>query len=272
MARCLYLFAGRRRKEAVRRIREVMGDALSEKAVHEIAWLSLRNFCFNMIEVLRIRGDGGRWLKTHLQSVSRDDLYPICKPGEGAIAATVHTGNWELGTFMMLGLGYDMSFFYRPQKNELVNRFFLRRREQAGLKSIPSDTRDLRGVIKQIRQGRQVGILPDLRSRTESETIQFFGKPANISHGAAFFARMADAPIVPYFFQRKRWTQHHCTLLKPIYPDKTADRETDARRMMQELMLQFEERIRSCPEQYFWYNKRWVLEPLTPSGDQPGRG
>jgi KDO2-lipid IV(A) lauroyltransferase len=263
VAATLRCFASKRVHEARRRIRQVMGEDTPAEEVSRIAWISLRNFCFNMIEVLRIRGDGGHWLQTHLEPAPKARLAEICKPGEGAIAACVHTGNWELGTFMMLGLGYQMTFFFRPQKNELINQFFLKRREQAGLSSIPSDTRDLRGVVKQLREGRQIGLLPDLRSRTESRTITFLGHPANISHGAAVFARMADVPVVPYFFTRRGWGQHHCKLMEPVYPDKKADRDEDSSRMMQELMSQFEKEILQHPEQYFWFNKRWVLEPLS---------
>jgi lauroyl/myristoyl acyltransferase len=32
--------------------------------------------------------------------------------------------------------------------------------------------------------------------------------------------------------------------------------------MMEELMAQFSTAIKANPEQYFWYNKRWVLDPL----------
>jgi len=32
--------------------------------------------------------------------------------------------------------------------------------------------------------------------------------------------------------------------------------------MMQKLVSIFDAEIRANPEQYFWFNKRWVLDPI----------
>ena len=50
----------------------------------------------------------------------------------------------------------------------------------------------------------------------------------------------------------------------PIVPDPEADKKEDIERMFKELLALFESIIREQPEQYFWYNKRWVLDPLEP--------
>ena len=48
----------------------------------------------------------------------------------------------------------------------------------------------------------------------------------------------------------------------PISPDETLDRKTDSVRLTQACLTIFDPVIRSHPDQYFWYNKRWMLEPL----------
>ena len=47
-----------------------------------------------------------------------------------------------------------------------------------------------------------------------------------------------------------------------VLATKTKDRKEDIKRMMNDLMAQFTEAIKAHPEQYFWYNKRWVLDPI----------
>jgi lauroyl/myristoyl acyltransferase len=44
--------------------------------------------------------------------------------------------------------------------------------------------------------------------------------------------------------------------------DPTADRDADLLRMTRTVMEHVDAAIRQTPEQWFWYNKRWVLRPL----------
>ncbi|PAY15438.1 hypothetical protein CKO51_31900 [Rhodopirellula sp. SM50] len=45
-------------------------------------------------------------------------------------------------------------------------------------------------------------------------------------------------------------------------PNRKIDRNDDAERIMRATILPLEEAICANPEQYFWFNKRWVLEPI----------
>ena len=56
---------------------------------------------------------------------------------------------------------------------------------------------------------------------------------------------------------------HHVfDLAEPLFPDKSLDEEADIRRLTETVMASIEAQIRSDPGQWFWYNKRWVLDPL----------
>jgi len=61
---------------------------------------------------------------------------------------------------------------------------------------------------------------------------------------------------------RSGWTRHKWHLLEPVYPDPSLEKRADWYRMTQEIMTRFSNLVRRHPEQYFWYNKRWVLDPL----------
>ena len=45
-----------RRTEAVRRIRSVLGDTVTEREAQRIAWHSLRNMAFNLAEIVYMGG------------------------------------------------------------------------------------------------------------------------------------------------------------------------------------------------------------------------
>ena len=53
---------------------------------------------------------------------------------------------------------------------------------------------------------------------------------------------------------------HKITVLDSVIPSPNVDKQSDNIRMMNDLMHIFTKEIDKSPEQYFWYNKRWVLE------------
>jgi hypothetical protein len=50
-----------------------------------------------------------------------------------------------------------------------------------------------------------------------------------------------------------------------VWADKTADKAADVARMTREVMAQLDLAIRSRPDQWFWFNRRWILDPVDPS-------
>ena len=76
------------------------------------------------------------------------------------------------------------------------------------------------------------------------------------------FARSADAAIVPTVCRRVGWSRFEVTHWDPIIPDPDVPKEEDWERMTRELLNVLSPFILQYPDQYFWFNKRWVLEPL----------
>jgi len=84
----------------------------------------------------------------------------------------------------------------------------------------------------------------------------------------AMFAVSANVPILPAIFTRKGWGRHEFIHYDPIFPDPASDRDADARRLTEAVMAIVDKAIRDNPEQWFWYNKRWVLTPLPEKAQQ----
>ena len=49
--------------------------------------------------------------------------------------------------------------------------------------------------------------------------------------------------------------------------DPAADRDPEEMRLTREVLERFDDAIRATPEQWFWYNKRWVLDPVEPDAE-----
>ena len=54
-------------------------------------------------------------------------------------------------------------------------------------------------------------------------------------------------------------TRHGWRKTGRIAPDRGLPPAEDRRRIMQYVMDRFGESVRAHPENYFWFNKRWVL-------------
>lgn len=252
---------GRFRVAAAReRIREVLGEETPPREVRRIAWISWRNLCFNLVEMARVSRMKSDEVLRFLPGFEEvfDSIKEFSGDRKGFVLATIHMGSWELGGLSLTIWGVPVFAIARRQKNPLTDRLLTKMRTSL----VMNDSRVLRNVIRKLKAGNVLAILPDVRARTEALKIEYLGKEANLGGGMAMFARQTNLPIVPTYGIREGWTRHRWQLLDPVYPDLEIDKRKDWERMTQEIMNRFTGIVRQHPEQYFWYNKRWVLEPL----------
>lgn len=253
-----------RAEEARRRIRLVLGPDLRESEVKRIAWISWRNLCFNVVEMARFPAIARGGISDIIDDFDEvvEATEDLRAEGKGPILATIHMGNWELAGLALTMANLPLFVIARRQKNELSNNYLLRIRTDTGFDIVMNDDRLLRNIIKRVRRGDILAILPDVRARTPALQIDFLGGRANIGGGLGMFARQTGLPILPAYGLRTGWTRHKWRTLDPIYPDPSLEKRADWHRMTQQIMTQFSQIVRQNPEQYFWYNKRWVLDPL----------
>ncbi len=262
-----------RRREAQRRIREVFGERYSEREVKHIAWTSIRNMFFNAIEIIRSRRMDKDWVEAHYNCEVPRDFLARHDPKEGAIYALPHTGNWDLAGVAAALLEIPVFFVTGTQHNPLFNRFANDLRGNSGAETIPrTDPGLLRKVIRNLKGGKVLAIVNDLRSRTPALPVPFLGKTANLAEGVPVFARMANVPVYPVILTRQGWDRHHWKIFDPIRPDPALPKRDDYLRMMRYVIEIFDREIQAHPEQFFWYNKRWVLDPLTDESDGHATG
>ena len=73
-------------------------------------------------------------------------------------------------------------------------------------------------------------------------------------------------PIVVAVMRRERG-RHVFDHVGTLRPDPQAkDAKAEAARLTREVMRMLDGRIREHPEDWFWYNKRWILQPVKAKG------
>ncbi len=252
-------------EEAMRRIQLVLGPECSGRQARRIAWISLRNLFFNGVEILRFPVMHRKWVETYVDIQCWGFIRERSAGQTGAILAVPHMGNWDLAGVGVSLLGVPIFFMARRQKNPLTDAYLNRLRGVTGVETVlTDDSGALRKAVRNLKVGKVWALLPDVRARETGIEVGFLGGMAALATGMDAFARRAHVPIVPACAYRYGWTKHRWVTFDPVLPDHSVDKETDQRRIMEEVMTRFDAQIRSHPEQYFWYNKRWILDPLDP--------
>ena len=263
IAWCAFYVFHFRVKEAKRRIKEVFAERFSKREINNIAWKSWRNFMFTVVEMIRIPVSSRGWVESVVEVCRQNQkIFQWPKTGMGGILATAHIGSWEMAA--LIGKAYDVPFFsiVASQKNKLVDNFFHRSRAAAGFEIVLRNASVLKEILRRIREGKMLAILPDVRGKTDALPVKFMGKTANIAGGMGFIARQTNVPVFPAIMTRIGWGRHHYRFFEPILPDPNAEKKADALRITQSFFDILTKCINAEPEQWFWFNKRWIFDPL----------
>lgn len=265
MAGVYYCLARRRLRKFERRIAQVFGPALSPRRRRQILWGAWRNLAFNAIEAMRTPRLTLKWIKRVTEYAPIQVILDLLRDGRGVVLAVPHMGNWELAGVAARFFGVRLMIIARRQKNPLTSEWLNRVRAAAGLETYFREAHSFTGIVKGLQEGKVLAILPDLRAKGPGVSIPFLGHETRIPAGMAALARDTGAPILPACVVRQGWTRHRWMTFPPIHPDPALGREADIERMTRHVIGFFDQAIREHPEQYFWFNSRWVLGEEPPA-------
>ncbi len=176
--------------------------------------------------------------------------------GKGAVVVAGHFGSWELMGAATCQKGYPIDFLVGEQHNLLVDKMMNDYRRSMGIGIIKMGAA-AKGVIKALKSNRFVAMLSDQDAGSDGTVVEFFGRPASTPKGPAAFALKMDAPIIMGFIVRRNGEKQKIFLEKPIYGEKTSDKEEDIRRLTQAYTRVLEDYIRKHPDHWFWPHRRW---------------
>jgi len=265
LARLAYALAVSRRREACRRIRQVFGDTLPPRRVRLVAWRSFLNIALNAVDLVWSHG-GAKKRRIPVEDAAGPfetvRRWRARNPTSGVIFAAPHSGNWELASFLPPQVGIPVFTFTAAQHNPYVTDYLLRLRRGDGVELIQrGDTALLRRAISNFRDGKGLALLVDLRDRSPGIAVPFLGGTANLYPGMALFAVQTRSPVFLAVMHR-RWTRHSMTLHGPFSPDPSLPKAEAMQALTRQILAIVDADIHTHPEQWFWYNRRWVLDPL----------
>jgi lauroyl/myristoyl acyltransferase len=157
-----------------------------------------------------------------------------------------------------------MCFIARQQKNKALYQELIRSREEGGGTVVDrDDPRLMRKLLSYLKEENGVvAILVDIRSRTPGETYRYLNHDAPLANGLGLLAAKSGAAVVPLYMGRNGRSTH----IWKTFPSRTISPEASKNKAIRAELLQYcldtlTAEILQNPESYFWFNKRWVLEP-----------
>ena len=190
----------------------------------------------------------------------KDLLDQAYADGHGVLLLVPHFGNWEL-LCAFLGAHYNFAALYDPPKIASFEAVILDARRRFRGEFFAIDTAGMRGMLRVLKQGKLVALLPDqVPDRNAGVHVDFFGHPAltmTLPHRLitknkpavllGSVERIADARGFAYKIR-----------FEPMPQDlRLSDQDTCAKVVNQSI----ESVVRRAPEQYQWEYKRFKRPP-----------
>jgi KDO2-lipid IV(A) lauroyltransferase len=185
--------------------------------------------------------------------------------GRGIIFLTPHLGCFEVTAQYIAGNprdGAPITVLYREPRKAWLRLLVESSRGRHNLTLARADLGGVRRLVRALRRGEAVGLLPDqVPGQGEGVWAPFFGRPAYTMTLPARLQEMSGAVILFVHGERlpngTGWVMH-------VHPfDVTLSGDAQARATQVNGAL--EQIIRQCPQQYFWGYNRYKV----PAGSQP---
>ncbi len=196
-------------------------------------------------------------------------------PHEAACAQVVEVKGWEhveaalaakkgvvfltphLGCFEMIGqylaLFGDITVLYRAPKSAAVQQMILTGRQRVRQHLAPADLSGVRSLIKALKKGQMVGMLPDQAPKNgEGVWLKFFGRHA---YTMTLAARLTETGAASLLTWGERLPNGRGYRLHFSPPSQALAGSTVAR--AQQINAEIERLICQCPAQYLWGYHRY---------------
>jgi KDO2-lipid IV(A) lauroyltransferase len=251
-------------------------NRLRENVYHSGAWHNQDEYekllKMNVLEAGKASAElASVWFRPQIEvagwvrKVNRWDVVEAARSqGRGLILLTPHIGCFEIIS-QYLSLKFPLTALYRSPRYASLEPAMRAGRTRPDMRLAPADISGVRQLLKALRNGEAVGILPDqVPAQGDGEWADFFGRPAYTMTLVARLAQRTGAPVViTYAIRLPRGAGYEISF-EPM-PAREPE-ETPARQLNRAL----ESVIRRFPEQYIWsYNRYKAPAGARDIGNQP---
>jgi KDO2-lipid IV(A) lauroyltransferase len=176
--------------------------------------------------------------------------------GQGVIFLTPHLGCFEI-IAQSIAIRTPLTVLYRPPRKKALQPLMEGARSRDSLFLAPANLTGVRQMLKALKKGAPVGLLPDqVPQQGEGIWADFFGRPAYTMTLSSKLHSMTGAPIILTYAQRLPWGKGYVIRFVPFDALTTQTLDGTPEHQATAINLAMEKLISFCPDQYFWsYNR-----------------
>jgi Kdo2-lipid IVA lauroyltransferase/acyltransferase len=250
----LYFLFVRRRLNRTRANLGWIKNSLSPKEFRRLIHTSIQETGKGMLEtfaiwfrpeasVLKLVKDCHGW--EHVEAARKN--------GKGIIFLTPHLGCFEIAA-IYYGAHYPISVLFKPPRNAKLGALVASGRKRNQITLAPTNVSGVRTLLKTLKKGNAVGILPDqVPEKDEGEWANFFGKPAYTMTLVGKLEASTNATVLLAFAQRLPGGRGYVIHVEPLDPEGNMSSPPTP----QDINDGIERIVRLCPEQYLWSYARF---------------
>jgi KDO2-lipid IV(A) lauroyltransferase len=173
--------------------------------------------------------------------------------GKGVLFMTPHLGCFEITAptqSQRFGAKHGpMTVLYRPARKPWLRQLLVHAREKPYLKAVPASMDGVRQLLKALRRGQSIGLLPDqVPPEGMGMWSSMWGRPAYTITLGAKLAMQTGAQILLAWGERLPDGKGYCIHVEPMHEALSDDLAT----AVLQINTAMEGLIRQCPEQYLW--------------------
>jgi len=234
-------------------LRHVLGDGADPREINRLARRTFTNFSLFIVDFLRFPRVSKESIASSVDMSMFNVVEKEVKNGKGVIFLGAHIGNWELGGAILSMSGFPLRVVAMPHTNELIDRFFVRRRTTKGI-GVTTRAQATNELLGSLRRGGCIAILGDRNVIGPGMEAAFFGSPALMPYGHVVLSLRTGAPIVPGCVVRESWSRFKFIIEEPIRP---ASGEGAFEETMRRCVRVLEKYVKRFPDQWFTFEPIW---------------
>jgi len=262
LAKSGYFLFSKHRKLAMRSLDIAFEDKINIQEKKKIVQDSFRYMLEGAFELLYC-GRHLKYVKRLVRVRGIENLNNALAKKRGVIAVTAHFGNFPVMQFKLACEGYEINSIIRRMRDPLANKFFLKKRNEWGVKTIYKEPRTacVSSSIKSLKNNEILFILLDQNFGTGGVFVNFFNRKAATATGPVILAQRTNAVILPMFIVHDHTGKHVLLIDKEVELTNTADKQETIQTNTQRLTDIIESYIRKYPAEWSWIHRRWKTQP-----------
>lgn len=174
--------------------------------------------------------------------------------GRGILFLTPHLGCFEIAAQSYALQHGPVTVLYRPARKAWLRDIVANARRRENLDAAPTTLAGVKQLLKALRAGQTVGLLPDqVPPQGQGVWAPFFGKPAYTMTLPARLAQQTGATVLLVWGERLslgRGYRMHVRACDEPFPADPVDAAARLNGLMESLVLE-------CPGQYLWAYQRY---------------